>query len=59
MDFSRGLQRSFLFFFPSVFEVLADEMLEIFAFLVATPTATLIIAYATAYLAIMISDHNW
>ncbi|KAF3032901.1 hypothetical protein E8E12_001222 [Didymella heteroderae] len=33
-------------------------MLEVFAFLMATPTATLIIAYATAYLAIMMSNRN-
>ena len=34
-------------------------MLEIFTFLLATPTATLIIAYATAYFAIFLSDRNW
>lgn len=34
-------------------------MLDILAFLIATPTTTLILAYAAAYLAIMTSNHNW
>lgn len=34
-------------------------MLDIITFLVTTPTATLIVAYATAWLALFMSDRNW
>jgi hypothetical protein len=35
------------------------RMLEIVAFLLATPTATLCVAYATAWFAILVSEWDW